>query len=84
LKNIYGYGYLVVFGAIISYSLWFNGIKNLPLGIVTPLGFLSPITAITLGWLALDQSMSLVQGFGMLLVLVSLYGLVLSGKKKSR
>ncbi|MCS0172330.1 DMT family transporter [Vibrio alginolyticus] len=82
LKNIYGYGYLVVFGAIISYSLWFNGIKKLPLGIVTPLGFLSPITAIILGWLALEQSMNLVQGFGIFLVLVSLYGLVSSGKNK--
>nr|WP_319554177.1 EamA family transporter [uncultured Vibrio sp.] len=80
-KNIYGYGYLVIFGAIISYSLWFNGVKKIPLGVVTPLGFLSPITAITLGWLALDQSMTFIQGFGILLVLVSLYGLVISGKR---
>jgi len=80
LKNMYGYGYLIIFGAIISYSLWFNGVKKLPLGVVTPLGFLSPITAIAVGWLALDQSMTLIQGFGILLVLASLYRLVIPGK----
>ncbi|WP_423828484.1 hypothetical protein [Staphylococcus aureus] len=42
------------------------------------LGFLSPITAIIIGWLTLGQSLSLTQTLGVLLVLFSLYRIILS------
>ncbi|WP_375748103.1 EamA family transporter [Vibrio sp. HN007] len=75
-KNVYGYAYLVVFGAIISYSIWFNGVKKLPLSVASSLGFLSPITAIIIGWVALNQSLTLTQLAGVGLVLYSLCKIV--------
>ncbi|SEG75062.1 DMT family transporter [Vibrio hangzhouensis] len=83
-KNLYGYGYLVLFGAIVSYTIWFDGVKKLPLGVVTSLGFLSPITAITLGWLALDQSVSVSQGTGIALVLFSICKIVMPKPTSSK
>lgn len=77
-RNIYGYLYLIFFGALISYSLWFNGVKKLPISISSSLGFLSPITAIIIGWLTLGQSLSLTQTLGVLLFLFSLYRIILS------
>lgn len=75
--NLYGYAYLILPGAIISYSLWFNGIKRLPVNVVAPLGFMSPVSAIIIGWIALDQSITLIQSVGIIIVLLSLYKIVL-------
>ncbi|GAB3477102.1 EamA family transporter [Marinomonas epiphytica] len=81
-RNLLGYAYLSVFGAIIAYSLWFNGVKRLPLNVSSSLGFLSPLSAICIGWLALGQSLNLIQISGVILVLVSLYLIILPNKKQ--
>lgn len=82
-KNILGYGYLIVFGAIISYSLWFNGVKNLPIGVSSSLGFLSPISAILIGWVGLNQSLGIVQIIGVIVVILSLYKIISTGRKSA-
>lgn len=70
--NLLGYGYLALIGAAIAYALWFRGIRALPPTSVAFLGLLSPVVATALGWLALGQDLSLVQGLGALIVLGSL------------
>jgi probable blue pigment (indigoidine) exporter len=57
-KNILGYGYLSLFGTILAYVLWFNGIAKLSPVAVSSLGLLSPTTAVIVGWLALGQSIT--------------------------
>lgn len=65
--------WLGLIGAAFTYVLWFRGIARLGPGAVAPLGFLSPVTAVGLGWLVAGQSLSAAQVAGVALVLGSLW-----------
>ncbi|MFN4169878.1 MAG: EamA family transporter, partial [Pannonibacter phragmitetus] len=54
-----------------TYLLWFRGIGLLGPSAIAPLGLLSPLMAVILGWAILDQTLSAVQIAGMVLVLGS-------------
>jgi probable blue pigment (indigoidine) exporter len=69
--NVAGYAYLSVIGAGLAYPLWFRGIRALSPTNVTFLGLLSPLVATALGWLVLDQGLTLAQGAGVVLVLAA-------------
>lgn len=71
--NVIGYLYLCIFGAIISYILWFQGIKYLSPAFVSSLGLLSPVSAFCLGWIFLGQSLSWISMIGLSIVLVSIF-----------
>lgn len=71
--NVIGYLYLCIFGAIISYVLWFQGIKYLSPAFVSSLGLLSPVSAFCLGWIFLGQSLSWISMIGLSIVLVSIF-----------
>jgi probable blue pigment (indigoidine) exporter len=73
LNNVLGFTYLSLIGAALTYLFWFRGIARLGPSGVTPLGFLSPITAIVLGWLFLSQNLSSVQVVGILIVFTSIW-----------
>ncbi len=73
LNNVLGFTYLSLIGAALTYLFWFRGIARLGPSGVTPLGFLSPITAIVLGWLFLSQNLSSVQVAGILIVFTSIW-----------
>ncbi len=72
LKNYFGYGYLTIVGAMIAYSLWFRGIEKLPTTTVSFLGFLSSVSAVILGYVILDQSLTWLQLFGAAAILLSI------------
>lgn len=69
--NIAGYAYLAVFGALVSYALWFRGVARLSPVAVSSLGLLSPLTAVLVGWALLDQSMRGLSLVGLVVVLGS-------------
>ncbi len=71
-SNLLGYGYLTIVGAVLAYPLWFRGIRALSATGATFLGLLSPLVATALGWLVLDQSLSVTQSLGGLLVLAAI------------
>ncbi|MBV9844510.1 MAG: EamA family transporter [Kutzneria sp.] len=64
VANLAGYGYLAVIGCALAYVLWFRGIRVLSPTNVTFLGLLSPVVATAMGWLVLDQKLTLVQACG--------------------
>ncbi|WP_432876342.1 EamA family transporter [Kribbella sp. CA-245084] len=72
LRNLAGYSYLALFGSAVAYALWFRGLRELAPTEVTFLGLLSPVMATTLGWLVLDQQLSVWQAVGGLIVLGAL------------
>jgi len=72
MGNLAGYGYLAIPGAAVAYALWFRGIRALSATTVTFLGLLSPLVATTLGWLALNQHLTVAQAVGGLVVLAAL------------
>lgn len=70
--QIIGYVYLSLFGALLAYALWFRGINRLSPVAVSSLGLLSPLTAVLLGWLLLDQRMTGISLLGLVTVLGSI------------
>ena len=67
--HLIGLAWLGLVGAALTYVLWFRGITRLEPNMVAPLGFLSPLTAILLGWVFLGQTLTSVQMAGVALVL---------------
>ncbi len=71
-QNLIGLGYLGLIGAAGTYILWFRGIAKLEPSTVAPLGLLSPIVAVILGWSFLNEHLTILQFLGMVVVLVSI------------
>lgn len=65
------YAYLSIFGALLSYALWFQGIAKLSPVAVSSLALLSPVTAVVIGWSLLGQSMTGLSLVGLVAVLGS-------------
>ncbi|HEX5801646.1 MAG TPA: EamA family transporter [Azospira sp.] len=68
---IAGYAYLSLFGALLTYLLWFRGLARLSPVAVSSLALLSPLTAVVLGWALLGQSMRGLSLAGLVAVLGS-------------
>ncbi len=73
VTNLAGLVWLGLVGAAATYALWFRGVARLEPGAVSMLGMMSPVTAVTLGWLWLGQSLSPVQFLGAMIVLASVW-----------
>ncbi|WP_424987107.1 EamA family transporter [Microbulbifer sp. S227A] len=78
--NLAGLLWLGLIGAAATYAIWFRGVARLEPGAVSMLGMMSPVTAVTLGWLWLDQSLTLLQIIGAVIVLASVW----AGQRASR
>lgn len=71
--NLAGLAWLGLIGAALTYVLWFRGVARLESSVVSSLGFLSPVTAVTLGWVFLDQTLTPTQIAGFVLVIGSIW-----------
>jgi probable blue pigment (indigoidine) exporter len=73
LNNVIGFVWLGLVGGAFAYIIWFRGISRLESTAISPLGFLSPLMAVILGWILLDQQLSALQITGMAVVLASVW-----------
>ncbi|WP_321499706.1 EamA family transporter [Breoghania sp.] len=71
--NLAGLIWLGLIGAAATYAIWFRGIARIEPGAVSMLGMMSPVTAVTLGWLWLGQSLEPAQLLGAVIVLASVW-----------
>ncbi|MGV8859070.1 EamA family transporter [Rhodoglobus sp.] len=71
---IAGYAWLGIVGGLVAYTLWFRGIRLVPLTSVAVLGLLSPLTAAALGTLLLGERFSPLQLIGFALALAAIVG----------
>ncbi len=71
--NLLGFIYLGLIGAALTYVIWFRGISRLNVSTVSTLGFLSPTTAVIIGWLLLEQSLNSLQLLAILTVFISIW-----------
>jgi probable blue pigment (indigoidine) exporter len=60
-QAVVGFAWLIGPSTIVGYYLWFDGIGRLEPVALAALGMLSPLTAATLGWLWLHETMTLAQ-----------------------
>ncbi|NVJ96709.1 MAG: EamA family transporter [Alphaproteobacteria bacterium] len=72
-KGLLGLAYLAIIGAAITYALWFRGVAKLAPARVSSLSFLSPLSAVLLGWLILGEGLSSEELTGVLLTLLSVW-----------
>lgn len=70
--NLFGLIWLGLIGAALTCYLMFRGISRIEPAVVSLLGFLSPTTAVLLGWLFLNQSLTALQIVGVVLVIASI------------
>lgn len=80
-SNVLGITYLGLIGAAATYFIWFRGISLLAPSAVSTLGFLSPLTAVLLGWIALGQALTPVQLMGTAVVLGSVWISQIAGRR---
>lgn len=71
--NLAGFLWLGLVGAALSYFFWFRGIERLGPATVTGFGFLSPLTAVLLGWLILGEALSPLQLVGAAVVVICIW-----------
>ncbi|WNM28710.1 EamA family transporter [Demequina capsici] len=62
--NLAGYAWIGLAGTVVAQLLWFRGIQSLPAGEVSILVFLTPLTAVMLGWAVLGERLTWVQLVG--------------------
>lgn len=75
IRHVAGMAYLSLIGAATTYFLWFRGLAKLEPAAVSMLGMMSPVSAVLLGWLLLDQALAPLQILGMAIVIGSVcYG----------
>ncbi|MBL1286513.1 EamA family transporter [Streptomyces sp. For3] len=72
-RNVAGFAYLGFVGALLAYAVWFRGVERLPALTVSVLGFASPLAAMALGYLVLDETLSPVQLAGAVTVVVAVF-----------
>lgn len=73
LNNWLGFLWLGLVGGAFTYIVWFRGIAKLGPTAVSPIGFISPLVAVIVGWVVLDQALSALQITGMAVVLASVW-----------
>lgn len=78
--NLIGIVYLSLIGAGLTYVVWFRGIARLNTNLVAQLGFLSPVTAVALGWLFKSETLSALQWLGIALI----FGSIVVGQRGLR
>lgn len=71
--NIAGLAYMSLIGGALTYILWFRGLARLDPSQVSLLGVLSPLSAVILGWLLLNETLTPNQMLGAVLALFSLW-----------
>ncbi|MGI6878136.1 EamA family transporter [Microbacterium sp. gxy059] len=71
-KALAGYAWLGLVGALTTYTIWFAGIRKLPVTATALLGLLSPLTAATLGAAIAGETLSAVQLAGFALALTAM------------
>ncbi len=67
-----GYAWLGLIGALLTYTIWFAGIRHLSVTPTALLGLLSPLTAALLGALIAGESLTLLQLTGFAVALTAL------------
>ncbi len=70
---IAGLIWLGLVGAALTYVLFFRGLAKLGPASVSVLGFLSPLSAVVLGWVILGQGLSLAQSLGAVIIVASVW-----------
>lgn len=68
-SSLMAYLYLVVFGSLLGYGSYVYAISHLPVSLVSTYAYVNPIIALFLGWLVLDEPMTIWIVFASVIIL---------------
>ncbi|MFF1920635.1 DMT family transporter [Streptomyces sp. NPDC058221] len=77
---VLGFGYVTVVATAVAFAAWFTGLRHLPAATVGLVGLLNPVTGVLLGTVIAEESLTLRQVCGLVLVL----GGILLGRPTAR
>lgn len=69
---VIGYTWLGLIGALMTYTIWFSGIRRLPVAPTALLGLLSPLVAASLGAVIAGEILTMIQIAGFVLALMAM------------
>lgn len=69
---VLGYTWLSLVGGLLTYTIWFAGIRRLPVTATALLGLLSPLVAAILGAVFAGESLSMIQLLGFAVALIAM------------
>ncbi|MDQ3799337.1 MAG: DMT family transporter [Acidobacteriota bacterium] len=81
--NISGFLYLGLVGTGLAYALWLRGVRHLNASTVTFLTLLSPVTAMTIDFLLLNRTLTIIQVIGAVLVLGAIIAAQVTSKNNA-
>ncbi|GAA1725089.1 EamA family transporter [Aeromicrobium alkaliterrae] len=71
-RAVAGYLWLGLVGGLLAYTIWFSGIRHLPVTATALLGLLSPLVAAALGALVVGEALTALQGLGFAVALTAM------------
>lgn len=82
---VLGYAWLGLVGALLTYTIWFAGIRRLPVTATALLGLLSPLVAAILGAAIAGEALTMIQVLGFAVALTAMVsGQLPSPKRKAQ
>ncbi len=76
------WGYLVVFGSMIAFTSFVSALQLLPTRLVITYAYINPVIAVLLGWVILDEPITIWTVGGAALVILGVYGVFQEDQKK--
>lgn len=68
------WGYLVIFGSVLAFTAYVTALRQLPTNVVMTHAYVNPVIAVILGWLILNEEITVWTVAGSALVLLGVYG----------
>jgi len=72
---LWAWGYLILFGSVIAFTSFVKALQMLPTHVVTTYAYVNPVIAVILGWLILDEPVTLWMLGGSALVILGVAGI---------
>lgn len=66
---IWSLAYLIIFGSLIAYAMYFYVLTHLPVTIASLYAYINPLVAMILGWLVLSEKLNLKIAFAFLITI---------------
>jgi drug/metabolite transporter (DMT)-like permease len=82
-RSIFGLFYLITFGSLLAFTSYAWLLQNAPISKVSTYAYVNPVVAIALGWLILDEGVSLTTIIGALIIVGSV-ALVIKSEAKPK
>jgi drug/metabolite transporter (DMT)-like permease len=70
-RSVFGLLYLITFGSLLAFTCYAWLLQNAPISKVSTYAYVNPVVAIALGWLILDEGITLTTFIGATIIVAS-------------